>query len=69
MTQPTRPGGPTDDRLLELIEEARNHVMTPREKWQQRVSFVYGNMPFSSTVTREQVEAQITEEYGPCPEK
>lgn len=66
MTQDTK-GPTTDDRLLKLIEKARYHVMTPREKWQQRVSFVFGNMPFGSTVTREQVEAQITEEYGPCP--
>jgi hypothetical protein len=50
-----------------LIEKARVHTMTPQEKWLQRVSFVYGNLPDDSTTTREQVEAIITTEYGPCP--
>lgn len=53
--------------LNRLLEKARDHKMTPAEIWDQRVSFVYGNMPFRSTVTREQVVAAVTEMYGPRP--
>lgn len=32
----------TDPELLALIERARNHVMTPQEVFDQRVSWIYG---------------------------
>lgn len=62
--------GKTVDRaiLAELIEKAKTHIMTPQEIWDQRVSFVYGNLPETSNVTMEQVKASATKEYGPRPE-
>lgn len=54
--------------LERLLEEAKGHVMTPREIWLQRVSFVYGQMmDCSPGITREDVEARAAETYGPCP--
>jgi hypothetical protein len=31
-------------RLDRLVEAARAHVMTPAERFEQRVSFIYGQM-------------------------
>jgi hypothetical protein len=59
---------PLDPALEALIEKARHHVMTPAEIWDQRVSFVYGQMmDCAPEITREQVEARVTEMHGPRP--
>ena len=59
---------PLDPALEALIEKARHHVMTPAEIWDQRVSFVYGQMmDCVPEITREQVKARITEQHGPRP--
>ena len=48
----------TDPELLALLERARDHKMTPEQRREQRISFVYGNVAFDNpTITREQVEA------------
>ncbi len=61
-------GVPTRPELLALIEKSKKHVMTPAEIWDQRVSWVYGNISMSnSRVTREHVIATITETHGPRP--
>lgn len=55
--------------LEALIEKARHHVMTPREKWLQRVSFVYGNGSLDNPrITYESVYKTCEAEYGPCPD-
>jgi hypothetical protein len=55
--------------LERLLEQARNAPpMTPAQMWDQRVSYAYGMLPFSSTRTREQVEAAVIKAYGPRPE-
>lgn len=60
---------PTRPDLDRLLLAAAQHVVTPRELWLQRVSFVYGQMmDCSPSITREQVEASCTQTYGPCPE-
>ena len=42
--------------LNELIEKARNHVMTPAEKRAQAISFAYGNAKIENPhITREMV--------------
>ena len=51
-----------DDELKALLEKARNHKMTPVERFEQRVSFVFSGA--GEGVTREQVRAQLAEEYG-----
>lgn len=43
--------------LAELVELARNYVMTPEELHEQRISFAYGNVAIENPrVTREMVE-------------
>ena len=59
----------TTPELVELLKMAKDHVMTPREIWLQRLSFVYGNLPEENTLTREDVERHMNDEYGPCPPK
>ena len=55
----------TDPELLALLERGRNHVMTPEELAEQRVSFAYGQMmDCAPHVTKEQVRARAREVYG-----
>ena len=60
---------PSGDTLAELLRSAQAcGPMTPRELWQQRVSFAYGNVALHNpAVTREMVEAEAARVYGPCP--
>ncbi len=47
---------PVRPELDELIRQARDHVMTPEDLFEQRVSFVYGNVSMANpNVTREMV--------------
>ena len=58
----------TDPVLLALLKASATHSMTPREIWQQRVSFVYGQMmDCAPELTREDIERKAEEVYGPCP--
>jgi len=52
--------------LEALIERARNHKMTPNEKFEQRVSFVYGQQDWSSGNARskEEIRQAIIGIYG-----
>ena len=47
--------------LDELIERARNHKMTPAERFEQRVSFV---MTSGTNLSREAVRDLLVEDYG-----
>jgi len=49
----------TDARLLEQLFEAAKRTMTSDEVRRQRVSFVYGNLPRDSTLTKHQVEVAL----------
>lgn len=53
-------------QLTALIERARNHVMTPAERFEQRVSFVYGQQDYDSLHkrTKDQVRAHLATIYG-----
>lgn len=56
--QSQRRYGPEDLSMEELIEAARQIVMTPKQAWQQRLSFAYGNCRIENPlVTREVVAA------------
>ena len=58
---------PELDKLLEL---AKRHKMTPQELWDQRVSFVHGQlMDCAPHVAREEVEKSAEGIYGPRPER
>ena len=54
----------TDPRLLARLERAAKHEMTADEIRRQRVSFVYGNLPHSNTMTKQQVAAVIARHAG-----
>jgi hypothetical protein len=59
----------TDPALVQALKDAAQREMTPREKWLQRVSWVYGNLAIENPlITREMVERQAIETYGPCPD-
>ena len=45
----------TDARFIERLQRAAQHQMSAEEIRQQRTSFVYGNMPRHSTMTKRDV--------------
>ena len=45
----------TYQALLDRLKVAASHKMTREEVSRQRLSFVYGNMPIDSVMTRQQV--------------
>jgi hypothetical protein len=52
--------------LTALLEAARNHEMTPEERREQRISFVYGNLAIDDpSVTKEHVREADREMNGP----
>jgi len=44
-----------DAELLELIEDSSKRVLTDEELREQRISFAFGNAPYSRVVTKESV--------------
>lgn len=54
----------TDEKLLGLLARAAGHSVTREELRRQRVSFIYGNLPVDSTVTRHQVESVLAKAEG-----
>jgi hypothetical protein len=58
------------DELRAAIERARNYKMTPQEKFEQRVSFVFGQQDWSSgcTRTKDEIRQAMIEAFGyPAP--
>lgn len=49
----------TDQQLLERLHMAAKQPMSNEELRKQRVSFVYGNLPADSSMTRHQVMATL----------
>ncbi|MEG3086200.1 hypothetical protein [Sphingomonas sp. PB4P5] len=57
-------------RLRAAIEKARSHVMSPAEKFEQRVSFVYGMMGANSTRTKDDIRRSLIDASGyPLPDR
>lgn len=54
----------TDDKLLKRLSKAASEPVTKDEIAKQRVSFVYGNLPTNSTITRERVAKKIKMNEG-----
>jgi hypothetical protein len=50
-----------DPELAALIERSRGHVMTPEERREQRISFVFGMLPYRSTTTKADVRRMLQE--------
>lgn len=53
------PNYPMDKQLRALLDAAKTHVMTPKEAYDQRVSWIWGNLPDESTITVEQIKEQL----------
>ena len=49
----------TDDALIKRLEESARKPITKGDLEKQRVSFVYGNLPTDSDITRERVAKKI----------
>lgn len=49
----------TDAGLLARLRAAAGRTVSPAELHQQRVSFIYGNLPGDSAITRDQVEVAV----------
>lgn len=54
----------TDESLLRRLDEAAKAGLTKAEVYQQRVSFVFGNLPNDSTLTRQQVAEELAKAEG-----
>ena len=54
----------TDKALLERLEESAKKPMTREELKRQRVSFVYGNLPNDSEITRDRVAKKLESNEG-----
>ena len=54
----------TNARLIERLQESASKPVTKEELARQRVSFVYGNLPADSTITRERVAEKIKMNEG-----
>lgn len=52
--------------LRDALDRIKGHVMTPREKFEQRVSFVYGQQDWSSPVqkSKDEIRQHLIEIYG-----
>lgn len=62
---PLFPNAKTDPELLKLLEAVAKHVMTPEEIFEQKVSFVYGQlMDCAPNVTKEDVRRTIRRVEG-----
>lgn len=53
-----------DEELEQRFRRAATTPMTKEEVRRQRISFVYGNLPQSSTLTREEVEKLLDAREG-----
>lgn len=53
-----------DEELEQRLRKAAATPMTKAEVRRQRISFVYGNLPQSSTLTREEVEKLLDAREG-----
>ena len=51
---------PSRPALDALIEQARKHVVSDEELRAQRASFVYGNAPKGSRITKELAAASVS---------
>lgn len=55
--------------LEAAIERARHIKMTPEQKFEQRVSFVYGMLSSKDKRTKDDIRRMLIDEHGypPCP--
>ncbi len=63
------PPPPPRPDLDALVKAALKHELTPGELWDQKLSFVYGNLPKGIITPKAHVKARMIALYGPRPEK
>ncbi|MGU3316299.1 hypothetical protein ACLBWH_12180 [Sphingomonas sp. M6A6_1c] len=54
----------TDAALLARLRKAATTVMTGDQLRKQRVSFIHGNMPHESTMSRDEIEKALEQHEG-----
>ncbi len=54
----------TDAHLLRRLQESASQPVTKAQLERQRVSFIYGNLPPDSEITRERVEERVKSNEG-----
>jgi len=54
----------TDPELIRRLKASTKKPVTKEQLDRQRVSFVYGNLPSGSSITRDQVARKIKENEG-----
>ena len=57
--QPIRTPSPSRPELEKLVAEALERDITAEEYRQQKISWVYGNMPHDSDITRAEAETVV----------
>ena len=57
-------GGKTDETLLERLRESARRPLTKAEVVEQRISWVYGNLPRDGTLTRDEVARMVRAQDG-----
>lgn len=60
----TTVGTKTSEELLRRLQEAAKRTLTKDELHRQRVSFIYGNLPDDSPITRNQIESVLARSEG-----
>jgi len=61
-------GATTDHDLIRILKESAKRPVTPSEIWDQRVSFVWGQMmDCAPQITRAEIEQEAVRLYGPRP--
>lgn len=54
----------TDEKLIKRLRKAASKPLTKEELARQRVSFVFGNLPSKSNITRDHVAEKIKKNEG-----
>lgn len=54
----------TDEDLIKRLQKSAQKPVTKKELGRQRISFVYGNLPNDSTITRDRVAEKIRMNEG-----
>ncbi len=58
--------GGMSQELRDALDRVKGHVMTPQEKFEQRVSFVYGQQDWSrpNQRTKDEIRQHLIDIYG-----
>ena len=63
MPKPTKLSA-EEETAIERLKQAARRRMTKNELLEQRISWVYGNLPSDTTITREEVAERIRAREG-----